>query len=433
MPRKIGYRLGLVIIAVASAAVGIGAAMATPRTASPYAKLAVFARVLSHIERSYVDKVDEDGLVYGAIKGMVRTLDPHSSFLTPDEYRALNDDTVGRFGGVGLEVGVHGDVLTVIAPMAGSPAQKAGILPGDQIVAIEGRSARSLGIEDAVRLMRGEAGTKVTATFRRAGRAAPFDVTMTREVIKVESVKAELLAPGYPWIRVLAFQDGTTADLEDAVERLTAEGGGLEGLVLDLRGNPGGLLEEAVRTADLFLDRGVIVTTRGRGGEVLQTFEAKSRGTLDAVPVVALVDQSSASAAEIVAGALQDQGRALLVGARTFGKGSVQNLIDLEDGSGLKLTVALYFTPSGRSIQAEGVQPDVIVESRKAPPAEQPDAGLGLYYGGEADLPGHLAPDKARAAAEEAPAIADFQLRVAFQVLKGLTTPAAKKLGGKKP
>jgi carboxyl-terminal processing protease len=425
--------LAALAIAVAIAVAGIGAAIATPRTASPYAKLAIFARVLAHIERSYVQTIDETSLVYGAIKGMVRTLDPHSAFLTPDEYRALTADTVGRFGGVGLEVGVKGDVLTVIAPMPGSPAQKAGVLPGDQIVAIEGRSARSLGIEDAVRLMRGEPGTRVTATFRRAGKAAPFDVTMTREIIKVESVKGELLAPGYPLVRVLAFQDGTTADLEEAIGKLTAEGGGLAGLVLDLRGNPGGLLEEAVRTCDLFLDEGVILTTRGRGGEVLQTYEARSRGTLDRVPVVLLVDRASASAAEIVAGALQDQGRALLVGERTFGKGSVQSLIDLEDGSGLKLTVALYFTPSGRSIQAEGIRPDVVVESRTPPRSEEPDAGLGLYYGGEADLPGHLAPDTGRAAADEAPAIADFQLRVAFQVLRGLTSEAARKLGGKRP
>jgi carboxyl-terminal processing protease len=419
-----------VALAVALAlAISAVLAAATPRTSSPYHKLSIFARVLTHVERSYVDKIEEDEIIVGAIKGMVRTLDPHSSFLTPEEFKILQADTRGRFGGVGLEVGVRDDVLTVIAPIDGSPAAEAGIEPGDQIVAIEGRSTRTMSIDEAVQIMRGETGTEVTITIRRPGKTEPLEVTLARREIEVESVKAQLVAPGYPRVWVRGFQDGTAADIEDAIERLTLEGGGLEGVVLDLRRNPGGLLEEAVRVADLFIVKGMIASTRGRDEIVLQEFHARERGTMAEVPMVVLIDGASASAAEIVAGAIQDHGRGLLVGMPTFGKGSVQSIIPLNQGAGLKLTVALYYTPLGRSIQAEGVTPDVIVESRRAP---EPDDETRLLEEApdESDLPGHLEGGNGDSPAteEDEPEIDDFQLRVAFQVLRGLVrADAAKK------
>jgi carboxyl-terminal processing protease len=411
-----------------AAAIVIATALcaATPRTASPYHKLSIFARVLTHIERSYVEKIDDDEIIVGAIKGMVRTLDPHSSYLTPEEFKVLQADTRGRFGGVGLEVGVRDDVLTVIAPIDGSPAAEAGVEPGDQIVAIEGRSTRAMSIDEAIQVMRGETGTEVTVTFKRPGRSEPFDVTLERREIEVESVKSQLVAPGYPRIWVRGFQDGTAADIEDAIEQLTLEGGGLDGVVLDLRRNPGGLLEEAIRVADLFIEKGMIASTRGRDGIVLQEYNARERGTLADVPLVVIIDGASASAAEIVAGALQDHGRGLLVGMPTFGKGSVQSIIPLKQGAGLKLTVALYYTPLGRSIQAEGVVPDVVVESRKAP--EPDDETLMLEEAPEEkDLPGHLSGKEKDAAetAEDEPEIEDFQLRVAFQLLRGLVRAEA--------
>lgn len=432
MTRKAGVSKVHVALAVALAlAISAALAAATPRTASPYHKLAIFARVLTHIERSYVDKVEDDEIITGAIKGMVRTLDPHSSFLTPEEFKVLQADTRGRFGGVGLEVGVRDDVLTVISPIDGSPAAEAGIEPGDQIITIQGRSTRTMSIDEAVQIMRGETGTEVTITIRRAGRTEPFDVTLQRREIEVESVKAELLAPGYPRIWVRGFQDGTAADIEDAIERLTLEGGGLDGVVLDLRRNPGGLLEEAVRVADLFIAKGMIASTRGRNEIVLQEFHARERGTLADVPLVVLIDGASASAAEIVAGAIQDHGRGLLVGMPTFGKGSVQSIIPLNQGAGLKLTVALYYTPLGRSIQAEGVTPDVVVESRK-PPEPDDETRMLEEAPDEKDLPGHLQGGGGGAdrSDEDEPEIADFQLRVAFQVLRGLVRSESAKHKG---
>jgi carboxyl-terminal processing protease len=412
----------LALVGVLAAAAVLG----TPRGRGAYARLEDFARVLTHVERLHVDPVDADRLVTGAIHGMLRTLDPHSSYMTAEDFRILEGDTRGRFGGVGLEVGVRDDELTVITPMPGSPAEGAGLRPGDRIAAIEGTPARELSIDEAVRRMRGEPGTEVTVTILRPGVPAPFDVTLAREVIRVESVAAELLAPGFPWVRIKAFQDGTAADAKLAVERLGREGGGLRGVLLDLRRNPGGLLDEAVRLSDLFLERGVIVTTRGRGGAEIARHEARARNTLPPVPVVVLVDAASASAAEIVAGALQDHGRALVVGTATFGKGSVQSLIPLEAGAGLKLTVARYYTPSGRSIQAEGIRPDVEVESLAAP---EPDAETRLLESvAEKRLPGALAVE-GQASDSGEPAIEDYQLRIAFQILRGQAAAEARRAG----
>lgn len=415
------------LVAGAIAAASICAVVAAaPRSASPYQKLAVFARVLSHIERSYVDEVNGDGLIDGAIKGMVRTLDPHSAYMSPQEFEIMQADTRGNFAGVGLEVSIRDGFITVIAPISGSPAERAGMEPGDTIVSIEGVSTLHMDLEEAVRLMRGEEGTEVSVTVHREGAGDPFEVRLTREIIQVESVSGELVAPGYPRIWVKGFQDGTSSEVRDAIDRLTLEGGGLEGIILDLRRNPGGLVEEAVRVSDLFLDEGMIVSTRGRGGAVLTEYRAKARGAGYDVPVVVLVDGGSASAAEIVAGALQDHGRAMLVGTRTFGKGSVQSLIPIQGGSGLKLTIALYYTPAGRSLQAEGVEPDVLVESRDAPAPDE-ETLLLQKLPLERGLPGHLTSGQTKKDAVEEPNIEDLQLRVGFHVLRGLAHAGTAK------
>ncbi len=408
------------MLAASAATIALGlAAAATPRSASPYHKLSLFARVLSHLERLYVEPLDEDEVIYGAIQGMIRTIDPHSAFLLPRDFEMLEADTKGRFGGIGVEVGIRDGSLTVITPISGTPAERAGVQPEDQIVAIQGKPTSVMSIDNVVHSMRGKPGTKVTITLQRPGKDKPFDVTLTREIIHVESVKAELLAPGYPWIQVRTFQDGTTAEVRESIDRLTREGGELKGIALDLRRNPGGTLEEAVRLSDLFISNGTLVTTRGRGDTVIRKYEANRRGTIADPPIVAVIDRTSASAAEIVAGALQDHGRALLVGRRSFGKGSVQSIIDLGDGFGLKLTIARYFTPKGRSIQVNGVVPDVAIESRKEPEPDKETSKLAALPG-EGDLPGHLAADKLEKTPTDRIEIEDYQLRIAFQLLGGL-------------
>jgi carboxyl-terminal processing protease len=403
--------------------------------ASPYANLAIFARALSHIEVSHVEPPDQDALVYGAIRGMVDTLDPHSSFLDPEEVARLNADTEGRFGGVGVEIDVRDGWITVHGVMPGGPAERAGLRAGDRFLTLGGVGARDLRVSEAVRIMRGEPGTSVTVRVRREGVEEAVEISMTREVIEVEAVEARVLPDRIAYVRIRSFQATTTTELRaalDAAVRQTEGAGGVRGVLLDLRGNPGGLLDEAVLVADEFLASGTIVSTRGRGGELLGEASAHAAGTRPDWPMVVLVDYYSASAAEIVAGALRDHRRALVVGTRTWGKGSVQNVIDLPDGSALKLTVARYYTPSGASIQAVGIEPDVVVEqldeelaralARELPPIS------------EAMLEGHLDAERARSAVEamrgapreaaadeaEVPFVDDFQGRMAHGLLDAL-------------
>ena len=388
---------------------------ASPVTGKIYRKLQLFASVLSAVERFYVEPVDDEALLDGAIQGMLRTLDPHSALLSPSDFALLEADTRGEFGGVGLEVGINDDRITVIAPMEGSPAARANIAPGDQLIAVDGLDAVTMGIEEAVRRMRGKVGTSVKATFLRAGEKRPFEVTLVREIIRVKSVVAEMLLPGFAWIRVRMFQDGTTAEVKETLRRFERAVGPLRGIVLDLRRNPGGVLDEAVRLSDLFLDNGIIVYTKGRGGEVLETFRAHRLGTVRETPIAVIVDEASASAAEIVAGALQDRGRALVVGRQSFGKGSVQSVLGLEDGYGLKLTIARYYTPSGRSIQAEGIVPNILAE------ADAPAAKAETAYVSEADLPGSLAATGRSLDTPDLTRIEDYPLRIALELVLGLS------------
>lgn len=427
----------------ATVAIGlIPRAGATDGRASPYANLAIFARALSHIEAAHVETPDQDQLVYGAIRGMVRTLDPHSTFMDPDEYRILASDTQGEFGGVGVEIDVRDGWLTVHGVFEGGPADRAGIQPGDRFLTIAGRRARDMPISDAVRIMRGEPGTSVEVTIRREGAEDALRMSLTREAIHVDAVEARILPDRMVHIRIKAFQGTTTEELRralDAAVERTAASGGVRGLLLDLRRNPGGLLDEAVRVSDEFLEEGVIVSTRGRSGRLLSEARAHRAGTRPNWPIVVLVDNYSASAAEIVAGALRDHGRAIVVGSRTWGKGSVQNIIELPDGSALKLTVARYYTPSGRSIQAEGIEPDVAVEQLDEETArELVDRAVQRF--GEEALERHLEAEERAEAAEvetltprgevrrapadqdeaRSPFADDFQARIAHQVLRAL-------------
>jgi carboxyl-terminal processing protease len=364
---------------------------------------------------------------------MVRTLDPHSDYLTPEEYRVLASDTRGRFGGVGVEIDVRDGWLTVTSVFPNSPARRANIQVGDRFVSMDGVRARDLPIEEAVRRMRGEPGTEVRVTLRRADDAPAIEATLRREIIEVDAVEGRLLSDGLLYVRLRVFQETVARELGAVLDQATAqsaEQGGLSGLLLDLRDNPGGLLDQAVLVADEFLDTGAIVSTRGRGGRQLAVAEARRIGTRPLFPIVVLVNGFTASAAEIVAGALQDHRRAVLVGTRTFGKGSVQNVIELPDASALKLTIARYYTPKGRSIQAEGIEPDVAIEQLR-------QAAASADVLNEASLEGHLASEQGaaprpaareRSAPREAdprgargPFADDFQANMAYQTLRALT------------
>ncbi|HET7752349.1 MAG TPA: S41 family peptidase [Anaeromyxobacteraceae bacterium] len=328
-----------------------------------YRALDLFAQVFAHVENLYVEDVPRQELAYGAVEGLVGKLDPHSAFLRPDLYRAMRDETAGEFEGVGLELGLQGTRLTVIAPLEGSPGARAGIEPGDRLVAIDGVATSGMPLVDAVRRLKGAAGTPVRLGLEREG-AAERDLVVLRERVVSESVDWRVAdAPsGLVVIRIRTFQERTDRGVERALAAARKQlGREIGGLVLDLRSNPGGLLDEAVRVADRFLADGLIVTTEGRAHRVTDIERAHGPGTEPEYPLAVVVDGGSASASEILAGALQDHGRAAIVGSRTFGKGTVQQVIDLGDGSGLKLTVARYFTPSHRSIQDRGITPDVEV------------------------------------------------------------------------
>lgn len=329
---------------------------------SAYESLEAFTNVLAIVQKHYVEEVGSQKLVEGAINGMLNNLDPHSAYLTPELYKELQVDTEGSFGGLGIEITVRENVLTVVSPIEDTPAYRAGIKAGDQIVKIDGELTKDLSLVEAVKKMRGPRGSKVVISVRREGAPKLMDFPLLREVIKVQSVKSKSLEKGYGYVRVTQFQDRTSSDLEDAIEKMKKENEKLDGLVLDLRNNPGGLLSQAVKVSDLFLDSGLVVYTEGRLDNQKQKYFAHAGGYTE-MPLVVLVNGGSASASEIVAGALQDHGRGVILGTKTFGKGSVQTILPLENGAALRLTTALYFTPNGRSIQVTGVVPDITLEN----------------------------------------------------------------------
>ncbi len=405
------------IVTAGLSALGLG--HAAPRKPMSPSKLAMFSRVLSYVESQYVEDVDQDELLYGAIKGMLDSLDPHTTFLRPEQYS-------GQFSGIGIEVDQRDGMLTIVSVIDGTPASRAGLLAGDQVLRIDDQPTRQM--MDYIQKMRGKRGAQVSLTVQRSGWKEPRSFVMVRDIIRIRSVEGFLLEPGYGVLRVKQFTDNLDREVELQLAAMERESGGkLSGLVLDLRNNPGGLLDQAVRLADIFIEHGLIVRTEGRGGRILDEERARPEGTRTSFPIICLVNGGSASAAEIVAGALQDHGRALVMGTQTYGKGSVQTIVELEDGSALKLTIARYYTPSGRSIQEKGITPDVVVDQvrlsdGKSVVKDEPSQK-------ERDLQGHLKnrqkpgqeagpPPGYSVIAQRTPQGEDFQLRTAYDYLK---------------
>src|SRR5713226_7712343 len=343
-------------------------------TGATYEQLRLFTEVLSIVQNQYVDEVAPKELIYSAIKGTLRGLDPHSSFLDPESYREMQVETSGSFGGLGIEITLRDDILTVVSPIEATPAYRAGLQAGDRIVKIDGLATKDMQLADAVKKMRGKPGTKVTISVVREGWTEPKDFEIQREQIRVHSVRTQDLGGGIGYVKLRQFQEQTAHDLDQALDKF--DKGGMKALVLDLRNNPGGLLTSAVEVTEKFVEDGkLVVYTEGRVRNQNMRFTAHAKKAFSTLPMVVLVNQGSASASEIVAGALQDYGRAIVVGVQTFGKGSVQTIIPLSDGSGLRLTTAKYFTPKGRSIHGKGITPDIIVEAPKpAPVAAGSDA-----------------------------------------------------------
>ncbi len=326
-----------------------------------YKQLKLFSQVLDIVQQNYIKEPNPQKLIYGAIQGMLSNLDPHSSFLKPEDYKELQIETKGSFTGIGIEITIRDGILTVVAPIEGTPAWRAGLKPGDKIIKINGKPTKGMSLVEAVKLLRGPKGTKVTISILRKGWTELKDITLVRDVIPIKSVHYCTIEPGYGYIRITNFQEKTHREVIKALNKLEKENNPMKGLIIDLRNNPGGLLESAVRVADEFLDHGLIVYTEGRLKQQSLRFEATPNARKHPYPIAVLVNEGSASASEIVAGALQDHKRAIIVGTRTFGKGSVQTIIPLPDGSAVRLTTAEYFTPNGRSIQAKGIEPDVVV------------------------------------------------------------------------
>ncbi len=340
-----------------------------------YEELETFASIMAIVQRHYVDEVGSHDLVEGAVKGMVASLDPHSSYLTPEGYKELQIETHGEFGGLGIELTVRDSLLTIVTPIDGTPAFRAGIKPGDQIIKINDDMTMDMPLQEAVEKMRGKPGSKVRLSLKRKGVDDLVDVELTREVIHIRSVRAPRLVDGrYAYVKLTGFQDGSSEELVEALDKLDKQKkGGVDGIILDLRYNPGGLLTQAVSISDLFLDAGLIVRVNGRMESQTTSYFAKEDGTRRMVPMIVLVNEGSASASEIVAGAMQDHKRALIVGVKSFGKGSVQTILPLGEDTALRLTTARYYTPSGRSIHEHGIDPDVVVEPAKVDPEAKDD------------------------------------------------------------
>jgi carboxyl-terminal processing protease len=350
-----------------------------------YKGLKTFSDVVEIVEKNYVDPVDSKELLEKAIQGMVNGLDPHSSLLPPEAFEELQIDTKGEFTGIGISITIRNGFVTVISPIEGTPAYRAGIKAGDRIVKVDGESTSDL--RQAVKRMRGPKGSKVVVTVVRKGEEKPLEFELIRDLIPIDSVKALVLQPGYGYVWVTHFRDQTADDLEAALKKLEKETGQLKGLILDLRDNPGGLLPQSIQVSDLFLSKGTILSIKGRQKKHTKVYTAKKDNDVGGYPMAVLINGGSASASEIVAGALQDNKRAVIVGTTSFGKGSVQTVESLRDGYGLKLTIARYYTPSGRSIQAKGIEPDIWVPARALNPDEmQREDGLIK----EKDLQNHL-------------------------------------------
>lgn len=401
------------------------AAAGDARESVPVDDIRVLVEVFHKIKNDYVESVDDRELLENAMRGMLAGLDPHSSYLDPEDYMDLQEGTSGEFGGLGIEVGMEDGFIKVIAPIDDTPAQRAGVMAGDTIVRLDDTPVKGISLSDAVKMMRGKPGSEIELTVLREGEEAPLTITIVRDLIKVRSVRARMLEPGFGYIRVSQFQAHTGEDLRDKLRELKEKADGeLNGLILDVRNNPGGILGSAVSVSDAFLNSGLIVYTEGRIKDSQLEFSAKPPDLLHGKPLIVLVNEGSASASEIVAGALQDRGRAVIMGRPTFGKGSVQTILPMNNKSALKLTTARYFTPNGRSIQAEGIQPDIIVEKLKITAAQTTPTKAVK----EANLSRHLTNSDAAEEEQEdddeegRPPLAerDYELYEALNLLKGM-------------
>ncbi|QTA92933.1 S41 family peptidase [Desulfonema magnum] len=383
------FRLWLVVgIAVLFCTVGSGFYRDLSADDETYKGLKIFSDVIELVEKNYVDPVDTKELIQKAVQGMVSSLDPHSQLLPPEAFEELQIDTKGEFGGIGIVITMQKGVLTVISPIEGTPAYKAGVQAGDIIIKVDGESTKDMMLWEAVKKMRGPEGEPVTITIVRKGEAKPIDFNLIRDNIPIESVKHLVLKPGYGYVRITNFQENTAEDLKAALDKLESGNTPLKGLILDLRDNPGGLLNQAIRVSDLFLEKGTIVSIKGRLKKHTKVFKARRDRHKRNYPIVTLINGGSASASEIVAGALQDHKRAVILGTTSFGKGSVQTVETLRDGYGLKFTIARYYTPNERSIQAQGIEPDIEVKTRFIEEEENGEEEDGLLK--EKDLKNHL-------------------------------------------
>jgi carboxyl-terminal processing protease len=393
-----GFFMILAAMAISAIAISIVTLQPGAKAASDeeYRRMRIFTEVLSEIQRKYVEEKSSNELITEAVKGMVSSLDPHSAYLTPEEYKDLQVETKGSFSGVGIEITMRDGVLTVVSPIEGTPADKAGVKAGDRIIKIDGKLTKGMSLMDAVKAIRGPKGSKVLLTMLREGAGKLLDISIVREMIPLRSVRFFLLEDGYGYIRLSNFQEDTSEDLIKALTTLQNQKKPIKGLVLDLRNDPGGLLQEAISVADQFLDDGVIVSTKGRLPSQDMVFQATPNVTSGNYPIICLINNGSASASEIVAGALQDHNRAVILGTQSFGKGSVQTIIPLEDKGALRLTTARYYTPNGRAIQAKGIDPDVEVAFE--PPPEKADKDKRPQGIREKDLTGAMAAEEDKAA-----------------------------------
>lgn len=392
----------------------------------PVNELRLFAEVFGRIKRDYVEQVDDKTLLEYAIRGMLSNLDPHSSYLDAEDYKELKAGTIGKFGGLGIEVGLENGFVKVISPIDDTPAQRAGIKAGDLIIRLDDKPVKGMDLSEAVKIMRGEPGTEITLTLIREKEEKPLKLTVKRDIINVVSVKSRILEPGLGYLRISNFQSRTAKEMHKALISLEQENkGNLKGLILDLRNNPGGILNSAVEVSDAYLTSGKIVYTEGKAVGSKHSFLAKPDDVLQGAPMVVLVNEGSASASEIVAGALQDHKRAVIMGRSTFGKGSVQSIIPVTKDEAVKLTTSRYFTPSGRSIQAEGIKPDIELQRLEVKQTKEPLFGVK-----EVDLSKHL--ENGNGAKEDKKAekpkpierplaVSDYQLYEALNLLKGLT------------
>ena len=436
---KLFFNLFFVLFLFTGISVSVNAEPSTTKNNNlPLEQLRNFSDIFARIKSDYVEEVDDKTLLENAIRGMLSGLDPHSTYLNPEEYKELKIGTTGQFGGLGIQVGMEDGFVKVISPIDDTPAFRAGIKAGDLIIRLNEKPVKGMTLNDAVNIMRGKPGTEITLVIVRDDNSNPLTFTIKRDIIKVKSVKSRLLEKDFGYVRVSTFQSRTATHLKEAIDALNKKNeSSLKGLVLDLRNNPGGVLNAAADVSDLFLSDGLIVYTKGRVQNSYFEFKAKSNDILNNAPIVVLINGGSASASEIVAGALQDQKRAVIMGSKSFGKGSVQTIQELRNGGAVKFTTARYFTPSGRSIQADGIEPDISLDHYKLSASE--DNGLKRIK--EADLTGHISnpdekndppltdkADESKQSNDSMPT--DYQINEALNLLKGLSIYSQNKTKG---